>query len=221
MYTDSGFSSILLGCLPLQIHLQYYYMAISWTIIIFTSALAISFFQYRNERNLYRITQVTGLVKLVRNGEEVILPQDELVPGDVVVVETGNSYCDAALVESATKLVDEIALTGEANPIAKTALDAAEGRREFRKSTHKHNLIMAGTSILESEGSKALVLRTASFTARGELLRDIYSYSRNDFKFDVEIPIVITILFFYAIFGFAMVVYFIKESPVYAWFYGM
>jgi magnesium-transporting ATPase (P-type) len=203
--------------------LWYYYMALIHGSVILTGGLAVSLFRYRNDKNLYKLSYISGHVDALRDGAMVSIPQKELVPGDVVVVTSGNTYCDMVLVSSHGVLVDESALTGESNPVAKTAVDSSDGAKKYDPLTHKRHSISAGTSILESEGHQnlAVVTSTGSFTTKGELLRSIFAYQRYQFKFDVEVGLVIGILFFYAIFGFAMVVYFIKDTPTYAWFYGM
>jgi hypothetical protein len=203
--------------------LWYYYMAVIHGSVIVTGGLAVSLFRYRNDRNLYKLSYISGHVDALRDGALESIPQKELVPGDVVVVTSGITHCDMVLVSSHGVLVDESALTGESNPIAKTEIDPSDGAKKYDPLSHKRHSISAGTSILESEGHQnlAIVTSTGSFTTKGELLRSIFSYQRHQFKFDVEVGLVIGILFFYAIFGFAMVVYFIKDTPTYAWFYGM
>jgi P-type E1-E2 ATPase len=179
-------------------------MAIVWTFVIMTGALSVTFFQYRNEANLYRITKQKGNVQVIRNGNKTSVPFEALVPGDLVQVTPGMAFADMLLVDSEVTLVDESAITGEATPVGKTPMDPSLGKQQYSRLSHKRCTIMAGTTILEAdESSRAIVLSTASFTARGELLREIFSFKRHQFKFDVEVPIVITILFFYAIFGFA------------------
>ena len=65
-----------------------------------------------------------------------------------------------------------------------------------------------------------LVLKTGSFTTKGELLSDVLSYERHKFKFDDEVKIVLFILLLEAIVLFALVFYFLQDQWVYAWFYG-
>jgi hypothetical protein len=203
--------------------LWYFYMAVIHGSVILTGGLAVSLFRYRNDRSLYKLSYISGNVDALRDGAFESIPQKELVPGDVVVVSWGITYCDMVLVSSHGVLVDESALTGESNPVAKTAVDPGDGAKKYDPSSHKRHSISAGTTILESEGQQnlAVVTNTGSFTTKGELLRSIFAYQRHQFKFDAEVGIVIGILFFYAIFGFAMVVFFIKDTPTYAWFYGM
>jgi hypothetical protein len=203
--------------------LWFYYMAVIHGSVIIAGGLAVSVFRFRNDRNLYKLSHVAGHVDALRNGAFETIPQKELVPGDVVVVTSGITYCDMVLVSSIGVLVDESALTGESNPVAKTAIDPSDSTKKYDSLSHKRHSISAGTSILESEGNHnvAVVTNTGSFTTKGELLRSIFAYQRHRFKFDVEVGLVIVILFFYAIFGFSMVVYFIQDTPTYAWFYGM
>jgi cation-transporting ATPase 13A3/4/5 len=203
--------------------LWYYYMAIVQTIVITTGGLVVSFFQYRNIKSLYLLTYVSGEAMVLRDGQYVEIPQKELVPGDVVVIEPGLAYCDVVLVQSPGVLVDESALTGESTPMAKTAIDPMDGKMAYDRITHKKHTISAGTTVSETEATYnlAVVTSTGSFTTKGELLRSILSYQRPIFKFDTEVKLVIIILVLYAIFAFAMTIYFIEETAIFGWFYGM
>jgi P-type E1-E2 ATPase len=202
--------------------MYYYYMAITWTIVILSGALTVAYFQYKNDVSLYTISVVEGEVEVTRDGKRMSIPQEDVVPGDLVHVTPGKAYCDMVILSAGNIIIDESALTGEATPMSKKAINVVEdGQQTYSCSHHKRHTIMAGTSVLEAEDVIAVVIATSSYSTRGEMIRDIFCYQRNQFKFDVEIPIVLTILMFYAIFGFAMVIYFLKESPVYGWFYGM
>ena len=169
------------------------------------------------------MTRISGEVTVLRDDQYVTIPYRELVPGDVVVVETGLTYCDMVLVQSSGVLVDESALTGESTPMAKTSIDPMDGKQEYERTTHKKHTIFAGTTISETQASQnlAVVTRTGSFTSKGQLLRSILSYQRPMFKFDTEVKLVIIILVLYAIFAFGMVIYFIVDTWIYGWFYGM
>lgn len=178
-------------------------MGLTWTITIIAGLTAVVFFQFRNECSLYQITLVSGTVRVIREGVTRKVPHQDLVPGDLLVVDAGLAFCDMLLVSGETSLVDEAALTGEAHPVAKLPVDRSLGQQEYDYTMHKRNTILAGTKIIESENNRAIVLKTASFTARGELIRDIFAYKRHQFKFDTEVPVVLAILFFYAIFCFS------------------
>src|SRR4029079_10655747 len=72
--------------------------------------------------------------KVRRGGEVVLVPMEELVPGDVVNVEAGDLVpADGRIIRAATLEIDESALTGESAPVPKgieaVAKDAALGDR--------------------------------------------------------------------------------------------
>lgn len=201
--------------------LYYYYMALAWSFVILTSALTVALFHYRNLKTLYGITRVEGASQVLRDGEFITVDQSNLVPGDIVRLEPGITYCDMVLLTSATTVVDESALTGESNPQAKAPIDVLDDHVQYDSNLHKRHTISAGTTIVQAENSTAVVLRTGSYTAKGELLREIFAYQRHQFKFDAEVGVVIGILLIYALIGFNVVNAFIVDSAVYSWFYGM
>ena len=56
--------------------------------------------------------------KVVRDGRMVQLPSSELVPGDIVLLEAGDSVpADCRVLESASMKIEEAALTGESVPV--------------------------------------------------------------------------------------------------------
>lgn len=64
--------------------------------------------------------------KVRRDGEVTVVPADELVVGDLVVIETGDRVpADGALVEARSLEVDESAFTGESVPVGKQIDDPA------------------------------------------------------------------------------------------------
>jgi cation-transporting ATPase 13A3/4/5 len=199
-------------------------MAFLYTIVVVSGGLSVAFFKYRNEVTLYKLTHVTGTAEVYRDSKYITISQKEIVPGDVIVLKPGVTYCDMVVLYDTHLVVDESALTGESTPVSKSAIDLADKNSLYRPTSHKKNTIFAGTSIIESsetETDLALVTKTGSFTSKGEMLREILAYERHHFKFDTEVQIVIIILFFYATVGFAIVMNLIKMSHIYGWFYGM
>jgi Ca2+-transporting ATPase len=108
-----------------------------------------------------------GQATVIRGGERHSLPAADLVRGDVIVVEEGDTIpADARLLETAVLQTAEAALTGESLPITKDTRPIGEdvplGDRE--------NMIFSGTSVAYGHG-KAIVTATGMFTEMGRIAR--------------------------------------------------
>ena len=161
--------------------------------------------------------------RVLRGGEFTDISVRDVVPGDIVVIKPGTMYCDLVVVQAQQIVVDESALTGEANPVTKIELDPSTKSATYNVNLHKSNTISAGTVVIEvreDEKNLGLVLKTGSFTTKGELLTDVLSYERHKFKFDDEVKVVLFILLLEAILLLGLVFYFLQDQWVYAWFYG-
>jgi Cu+-exporting ATPase len=65
--------------------------------------------------------------RIIRNGEEIELPADEVVIGDIVVVRPGEKIPVDGVVTEGTSTVDESMVTGESLPVTKTVGDTVIG----------------------------------------------------------------------------------------------
>ena len=102
--------------------------------------------------------------QVLRDGHRVSVPARELVPGDIVFLETGNFVpADVRLIEAVNLRIDEAALTGESVPVEKNAAgvmdsDATLGDRK--------NTAFSGTVVTYGRG-KGVVISTGMFTQLG------------------------------------------------------
>lgn len=63
-------------------------------------------------------------VKMRRGGEQVLVPNQQIVVGDVIILQTGDKItADGIVIESNNLVVDEASLTGESEPIKKGSKD--------------------------------------------------------------------------------------------------
>jgi hypothetical protein len=220
---------------------SYWHMGIVNTLVYTTGGLTVSSINYRNALRLQELCRIEGTVDVLRDNGKVVetIDQSKLVPGDVVLVQPGEVFCDMVLL-SGEAVVDESSLTGESMPVVKIPLYSTDDHDYDPVLHHKHNTIYAGTTIVnqdsiidldkganektENPQSKAracaLVTKTGSFTMKGELVREIFFGKPKKFKFDLEVNIVLLILLCYAIFAFSMTIYFLEEQPTYGFFFG-
>jgi magnesium-transporting ATPase (P-type) len=106
--------------------------------------------------------------RVLRDGREARVPAEELVPGDVILLDEGDRIsADARVVEHAELRVDQSTLTGETTPVRKTAepAPAAPGNR-----ADTPDLVFAGTNVSAGRG-KAVVTATAMGTEFGRIAR--------------------------------------------------
>lgn len=104
--------------------------------------------------------------RVMRAGREVGVLAEELVPGDVILLEEGDRIsADARVVEHAELRVDQSTLTGETTPVRKTADSAPTGGGNRANIS---NLVFAGTNVAAGRG-KAVVVATGMCTEFGRI----------------------------------------------------
>jgi len=102
--------------------------------------------------------------RVVRDGNPQNVPARDLVPGDLVLLETGNFVpADVRLVDSVNLCIEEAALTGESVPVEKRAALVLE--REIPLGDRKNTAFM-GTVVTKGRGS-AVVVATGAHTQIG------------------------------------------------------
>jgi P-type Ca2+ transporter type 2C len=129
----------------------------------------IGFFQeYSAERTSEALKAlVPKACRVIRDGERVEIPAQELVPGDLVTLEAGDAIsCDCRVVEAHDFSVNNVALTGESDPVGRTDDPAAPGT----DLTESRNIVFMGTSVVNGTGV-AVVFATGLRTEFGRIYR--------------------------------------------------
>ncbi len=123
--------------------------------------------EYRAERAMEALRRMSApSATVVRGGEEQELPSRELVPGDVVVLESGDIVpADARLLEAMNLRIDEAALTGESSPIGKHTEALTEGSTALGD---RRNLVFSSTAVTYGRG-RAVVFATGPRTEIGQI----------------------------------------------------
>ncbi len=102
---------------------------------------------------------------VVREGRETVVSAKELVPGDVLVLRTGNRIsADARMLETHDLVMNEAALTGESMPIKKITEELNEGAL----LAERKNMVYAGTVVTGGRGL-AVVVETGLKTELGKI----------------------------------------------------
>lgn len=137
----------------------------------------ISFLQeYRAERAIHLLQQfLSSKVRVIRNGKEEVIDAIRLVPGDVVLLKSGNMVpADLRLISCQGLSVDESALTGESSPLTKTVKSLTKEAKEIFQAK---NILFSGTHIISGE-AKAIVIASGRETMIGEISKLVSGISR-------------------------------------------
>jgi Ca2+-transporting ATPase len=141
--------------------------------VIVILAVVLGFIQeYRAERAIEALREMAApTATAVRGGEEREVPARDLVPGDVLLVQSGDRIpADARLVEAVNLKIEESALTGESLPVEKTSGPLPQDL-ELGDRT---NMIWAGTAATYGRG-RAVVAGTGMETEFGRIARMLES----------------------------------------------
>ena len=107
--------------------------------------------EYRAEKAMEALQNMAATnARVIRDGQSIEIPAEELVPGDVVTLEAGNIIpADVRLVEAYTLRVDESALTGESVNVEKITDPLAPGDHPLGDRV---NMGYRGTSVTNGRG---------------------------------------------------------------------
>ncbi len=107
--------------------------------------------------------------KVLRDGHQISVRSEELVPGDIVILEAGDAVpADGRILECASMKVEEAALTGESVPVTKTdeALQSEEGK-DVPLGDRK-NMVYMGSTVVYGRG-KVVITGTGMNTQMGKI----------------------------------------------------
>ena len=158
--------AILLVAILLSIFLGHGAEAIAIALIVFFAVLLGFAQEYRSERALEALRQMTApTATALRDGQEVVLPARDIVPGDVILLRSGDKVsADARLVEAVNLQIEEAALTGESLPVEKQTETMSGG--EWPVAERK-NMAYAGTAVTYGRG-QGVVVATGMATEFGK-----------------------------------------------------
>ncbi len=127
--------------------------------------------EWRAEQSTRALQQLLKIrAAVLRNGEQEDIDAEELVPGDVVLLESGNRVpADLRLLTTSSLEVDESLLTGESLSVQK---DPDWTGKPDSPVSDRHNMAHAASVVARGRG-KGVVVATGADTAVGQLALDV------------------------------------------------
>ena len=128
---------------------------------------------YRSQKAVDKLrASVAPTATALRDGEWLEIPSRNLVPGDMIRLTAGDMVpADARLVQTTDLQIQQAALTGESQPVEKTADDLDVPTENLAEA---HNRVFLGTSVV-SGSATALVITTGRNTAFGDIAASLAS----------------------------------------------
>jgi len=140
--------------------------------------VSIGFFQeYRAQNAFLALTRSNEHEVVVqRDGERVVIHSQDVVPGDIMLLEAGGLVtADAYLLESSDLSVSEAHLTGESAPLDKSVGTLKTDAPVYERT----NMVFSGSPIL-SGSARAIAVNTGSHAEIGSIAHSLENYSGGD-----------------------------------------
>ena len=122
--------------------------------------------EYRSEKAVEALKKMTSpTASVLRDGKEIRIPATQLVPGDIILLYTGDKVpADGRLLEAFTMKTDEAPLTGESSAVNKSTLELPDQTQ----LNDRKNMVFTGTVVVYGRG-KAVVTTSGMNTEFGKI----------------------------------------------------
>ncbi|MBQ8275567.1 MAG: cation-translocating P-type ATPase [Clostridia bacterium] len=122
------------------------------------------------EQALEALQQIAAATsKVIRDGKQFTVKSEDLVVGDIIVLEAGDSVpADARIIECASMKIEEAALTGESVPVDKKVEKLTANAEGDVPLGDRKNMVFMGSTVVYGRG-KAVVTATGMDTEMGKI----------------------------------------------------
>lgn len=139
-------------------------------VVIINAVLGV-FQESKAEKAIEALQEMSAAMsKVLREGKVIHVPSENLVVGDIVLLEAGDAVpADGRILESASLKIEEAALTGESVPVEKTVevIKIREGEKDVTLGDRK-NMVYMGSTVVYGRGM-AVITATGMDTEMGKI----------------------------------------------------
>ena len=175
------------------------------------------FFEYDANKKFDLLNAVNEetLVKVIRNGRVQEVPRKDIVVGDIVILNTGETGeeipADGELVEAISLQVNESNLTGE--PVINKTIIEADFDEE---ATYASNLVMRGTTVVDGHGTMR-VLHVGDATEIGKVARQSTEENLEPTPLNIQLTKLANLIgkIGFTVAGLAFLIFFVKDVLLY------
>lgn len=144
-------------------------------LIVILNAIIGTVQEYRAEKAVDALKKLSAPhAKVIRSGKETTIPSSSVVPGDIIIISSGDLMCaDARILESTALKAEESSLTGESVPTDKSAdiiLPAESAPADRCNMLYSSTIIAAGhaKAVVTETGMNSRVGKIAAMLDEGE-----------------------------------------------------
>jgi len=133
--------------------------------------------EYRSEKAMEAMKKLTApKARVLRDGKEMMIPAREVVPGDIILLESGDRIsADGRLLDVVDLKTDEAVLTGESTPVGKIT----EALDEKTPVADRKNSVFMATHITYGRG-RAVITSTGMSTEFGKVAEMVQAVEEMD-----------------------------------------
>ena len=161
--------------------------------------------EYRSEKAMEALRRMTApKARVLRDGREVLIDAAEVVPGDIILLESGDRVpADGRLIEAIDLRTNEAALTGESTPVEKDVEpvrpDAPVGDRKCMVFMGTHTIYGRGRAVITATGMNTEFGKIAGMIQEAEektppLKEKLNRFAKKLSKFIVFVVVLIFVL---------------------------
>jgi len=175
---------ILFAAFVISVLTSHWVDAIIVSVVIYVSSVIGFFQEYKAGQALERLNKLIRYdVKVLRDGAPASISHEQIVPGDVILVSSGDKIpADARLIEVSNFSTIEASLTGESLPLAKHV----DQLPESTPLAERKNMIYAGT-VAASGNAMAIVTATGTNTELGNIATMVQSTEEEQTPLQVQL----------------------------------
>ena len=138
--------------------------------VVLINAILGVFQESKAEKAIEALQEIAAATsKVIRDGKQIVVKSEDLVVGDIIVLEAGDAVpADARIIECASMKIEEAALTGESVPVTKTDDVMTPGSNGDVTLGDRKNMVFMGSTVVYGRG-KAVVVSTGMETEMGKI----------------------------------------------------
>jgi len=144
-------------------------VVIIMAVVLINAVLGV-FQESKAEKAIEALQEIAAATsKVIRDGKQISVKSEDLVIGDIIVLEAGDAVpADARIIECASMKIEEAALTGESVPVDKKVETLKGGENGEVALGDRKNMVYMGSTVVYGRG-KAVVTATGMETEMGKI----------------------------------------------------